>query len=254
MEKKNIIIYSIVALIVIALAGLFIAKANHKKAEQTPQAQTQNPTTPNQDNTNQQAAEQPVVAASKTCPAKGETVLQNIVNGKFQPTLDISNKVVTMQTNMGTFKVQLYDKDAPKTVENFVCLVQRGFYNGITFHRVAHGFVVQAGDPTGTGSGGESIYGGAFEDELYSDTPSYKAGYVKGVLAMANSGPNTNSSQFFIITGDGIDLPHNYTIFGKVISGLDVVEKIGAVPVTPQLGPEDGAPKTKITIIKATVN
>lgn len=173
-------------------------------------------------------------------------------NGRFKPSVDISNKVVTLDTSMGKIQLQMFDKDAPKTVQNFVCLVQKGYYDGIKFHRVAHGFVIQAGDPTGTGSGGESIYGAKFEDELYSDTPSYKAGYIKGTLAMANSGPNTNGSQFFIMTSD-VSIPHNYTIFGKVTSGLDVVEKIGAVPVDPGFGPEDGSPVTPVIINKATV-
>ena len=133
-----------------------------------------------------------------------------------------------------------------------MCLVAKGYYNGIIFHRVAHGFVIQAGDPTGTGSGGSSVFGQPFMDELYASTPSYKTGYVAGVLAMANSGPNTNGSQFFIMTADNSTLPHSYTIFGKVTSGMDVVSAIGSVPLVS--GVDDGAPVTPITITKATVN
>lgn len=168
--------------------------------------------------------------------------------------VDIAGKYVTLKVKgFGDIKVQLYDKDAPKTVENFLRLVNAGYYDCLTFHRVAKGFVIQGGDPTGTGSGGDSAFGGEFADELNPDTASYKAGYVKGVLAMANRGPNTNTSQFFIMIGD-VSLPHAYTIFGKVTTGLNVVDKIGAVDITPQLGPTDGAPKTPVVIEKATIS
>lgn len=169
-------------------------------------------------------------------------------------TEDISNKFVTLNVEgYGNIKIQLYDKDAPKTVENFLTLTARGYYDGITFHRISKGFVIQGGDPTGTGSGGESAFGGEFADELDPNTPSAKAGYAKGVVAMANRGPNTNTSQFFIML-DNNDLPHNYTIFGKVVEGMDVVDKIGQAPITPQMGPTDGAPVNKITITKATIS
>ncbi|MHB8871516.1 MAG: peptidylprolyl isomerase [Candidatus Doudnabacteria bacterium] len=175
-------------------------------------------------------------------------------NGKFKPAVDIANKTAVLQTSMGEISIKLYDQDAPKTVQNFVCLIQKGYYDGIKFHRVSHGFVIQAGDPTGTGAGGESIFGGKFEDELNPETASYKEGYVEGVLAMANSGPNTNGSQFFIMTDTRTDLSHAYTIFGKVTAGLDVVKKIGAVPVEPgPFGTEDGAPKTPVLINKAII-
>lgn len=235
-------IYTIAGIIAVLAAGIIYYQMHtHEADNKQPIQQTQ----PN-DQTNQQAASQP--AKDPCTDGSGKDA-----NGRFKPSVDISNKTVTLDTSMGKIQLQLFDKDAPKTVQNFVCLVQKGYYNGIKFHRVAHGFVIQAGDPTGTGSGGESIYGGKFEDELYPDTPSYKAGYVKGTLAMANAGPNTNGSQFFIMLAD-LNLSHDYTIFGKVSSGMDVVLKIGAVPVTPGLGPEDGAPVTPIIINKATVN
>lgn len=186
------------------------------------------------------------------CP-DGQNITQTDERGRFKPTLDISNKTAVLDTSMGKIAIQIYDKDAPKTAENFICLIKKGYYNGVSFHRVARNFVIQAGDPTGTGAGGKSVYGDTFEDELYPDAPSYQAGYKKGVVAMANRGKNTNSSQFFIMLADR-ELLKNYTIFGKVISGLDVVDKIGAVPINPgPLGPEDGAPKTKIIIKSATI-
>lgn len=172
----------------------------------------------------------------------------------MEESFSIKNKFVTLSVQgYGDIKVELYDEDAPKTVENFLRLTDKGYYDGVIFHRVSKGFVIQGGDPTGTGSGGESAWGGTFEDELNPNTASYKAGYTKGVLAMANRGANTNSSQFFIMLDD-VPLPHNYTIFGKVVAGQDVVDKIGAVEITPQMGPTDGAPKQKIVITKATIS
>ncbi|HZV12892.1 MAG TPA: peptidylprolyl isomerase [Candidatus Kapabacteria bacterium] len=164
------------------------------------------------------------------------------------------NPVAVIKTSMGTFECELYKDDAPKTVANFVGLSKKGFYNGILFHRVIKGFVIQAGDPLTKdksqmarwGTGGESIYGKEFEDELNPNTPSYKAGYVKGVLAMANRGPNTNTSQFFVMCGQ--TLPHQYTIFGKVIKGIDVVDKIDNVPTVP-----GDRPKVDVVIEKITI-
>ena len=146
-------------------------------------------------------------------PAPSESASSSVVVGK---------KAV-IETNYGKIEFVLYEKDAPKTVENFIKLADKGFYNGIIFHRVIKGFMIQGGDPTGTGMGGP---GYQFADELNTGTFSYKEGYKKGVVAMANAGPNTNGSQFFIMLAD-TPLPHNYTIFGKVISGQDVVDKMG---------------------------
>jgi len=135
---------------------------------------------------------------------------------------------VTIKTNKGEIKFQTYDADAPKTVENFVTLANKKFYDGVIFHRVIDGFMIQGGDPTGTGSGGAGANGSKFDDELDSSTESYKNGYNKGVVAMANAGPNTNGSQFFIMVAD-YALPNSYTIFGKVISGQEVADAIAKV-------------------------
>ena len=139
--------------------------------------------------------------------------------------------MITIDTNYGKIVFETYDGDAPKTVNNFVTLANKGFYNGLIFHRVIKGFMIQGGDPNGTGTGGP---GYQFEDELNPNTQSYKNGYKKGVVAMANAGPNTNGSQFFIMTADN-PLPNAYTIFGYVVSGQDVVDKIANV----QTGPND---------------
>jgi len=159
----------------------------------------------------------------------------------------------TIETSKGTIEVELYESDAPKTVANFVGLAEEGLYNGLIFHRVSKGFVIQGGDPSGNGTGGKSIYGKEFEDELNPSTPSYQAGYVKGTLAMANRGPNTNTSQFFIMLRDVPGMPKNYTIFGKVVKGLDVVDSIGTVEIVPQMGPSDGKPKVDVVMKKVSV-
>ncbi|RPH36013.1 peptidylprolyl isomerase [bacterium] len=155
---------------------------------------------------------------------------------------------------MGTIEIELFAEDAPKTVENFVKLAERKYFNGVLFHRVSKGFVIQGGDPTGTGAGGKSIWGKDFADELNPNTASYKEGYKKGVVAMANRGPNTNSSQFFIMLDDVSRMPKNYTIFGKVVKGLDVVDKIGDAEITPGMGPTDGKPKQDIMMKTVTVS
>ncbi len=133
--------------------------------------------------------------------------------------------MITIKTNFGDIQLETYDADAPKTVANFIALANKGFYDNLIFHRVIKEFMIQGGDPTGNGTGGP---GYQFEDELNPQTESYKDGYVKGVVAMANAGPNTNGSQFFIML-ENYPLPNNYTIFGKVVNGQEVVDKIGDV-------------------------
>jgi len=136
-----------------------------------------------------------------------------------------------METDLGVIEFELLTKDAPKTVENFRLLAARGYYNGVTFHRIVKGFMIQGGDPEGTGEGGQSAWGSSFEDEIDRHSPLYKAGYRRGLLAMANSGPNTNGSQFFIMHQD-YPLAPNYTIFGRVIRGIEVVDAIANTPTT----------------------
>jgi cyclophilin family peptidyl-prolyl cis-trans isomerase len=160
--------------------------------------------------------------------------------------------IASIVTDFGTIEMELYEKDAPKTVANFAGLAKEGYYNGIIFHRVVPGFVIQGGDSTGTGSGGRSIYGHEFDDELNPETKSYQEGYKRGILAMANHGPNTNSSQFFILLADQAWMPKKYTIFGKVIKGMDVVDKIAAVELVPR-GARDGRPKVPVVMKKVTI-
>ena len=137
----------------------------------------------------------------------------------------------TLQTNHGEIDIELFDEDAPKTVENFKKLAQDGFYDGVIFHRVISDFMIQGGDPTGTGSGGP---GYQFEDELNDHKVE------KGALAMANAGPNTNGSQFFIVTADACPwLDGKHTVFGRVASGMDVVSTIEQVDTGPGDRPRD---------------
>ena len=136
-----------------------------------------------------------------------------------------STTVAVIKTNMGTIEIELYDKQTPKTVENFVGLAKKDYYNGVIFHRVIDGFMIQGGDPTGTGRGGESFWGKKFNDEIVKE----RVFDSEGILAMANAGPNTNGSQFFITLAPTKWLNGNHTIFGRVINGMDVVRAIGKV-------------------------
>lgn len=156
----------------------------------------------------------------------------------------VNQPVVVFETNMGNIEITLKPDVAPKTCENFIGLVQKQYYDGIVFHRVIKSFMIQGGDPTGTGAGGESIWGKAFGDEV-----SPKIRFDKpGLLAMANRGPNTNGSQFFITTVATPWLHMKHTIFGEVTAGYDVVKKIE----TTQTGPGD-RPLQTMKIVKAYV-
>jgi len=133
--------------------------------------------------------------------------------------------IAVIKTNMGNIEIELFAKETPKTVENFVTLAKKGYYKGIIFHRVIKNFMIQGGDPTGTGTGGQSAWGGKFEDEIVPSLVFDK----EGILAMANAGPGTNGSQFFITLAATPWLNGHHTIFGKVIKGMDVVKAIGVV-------------------------
>jgi cyclophilin family peptidyl-prolyl cis-trans isomerase len=150
--------------------------------------------------------------------------------------LDGSKKyTATIKTSHGDMTADLFVGDAPQTANNFVFLAREGFYDGVIFHRIINGFMVQTGDPTGTGRGGP---GYKFGDELKGPQT-----YTKGTLAMANAGPNTQGSQFFICHGTNAErLPKAYTIFGRVTDGLDVLDQIAGVPVRPGAGGEPSSP------------
>ena len=157
------------------------------------------------------------------------------------------NRTAVVQTNKGTIKFELLESDAPKTTENFITLAQRGYYDGVIFHRVIKGFMVQGGDPTGSGRGGESAWGGRFDDEIDKSSALYQTGYKKGTVAMANAGPNTNGSQFFIMHAD-YPLPPSYSIFGRVTDGLDVVDAIATCDTDRSDKPTSEVKMEKVTI------
>ncbi|WP_461225817.1 peptidylprolyl isomerase [Lacticaseibacillus suihuaensis] len=188
------------------------------------------------------------------------------------PQLDLEHfegPKAVMVTSLGTITLALFPEQAPKTVENFIGLAEKGYYNGVTFHRVIPDFMIQGGDPTGTGAGGESIWGKAFEDEFNPTVFN-----LQGALSMANAGPNTNGSQFFIVSNEHINqnmlgqmpgagypqpvidayknggtpwLDMRHTVFGHVLEGLDIVQKISKVKTTAD------KPNTPITIESVTI-
>lgn len=176
---------------------------------------------------------------------------------QFDQTVTKDEIAVEMVTNHGTIRLKLFPKLAPKAVGNFITHAKTGYYNGVTFHRVIDGFMIQGGDPTGTGAGGESIYGKPFEDEFSPYLFNFR-----GAVSMANAGPNTNGSQFFIVQNNELNpvfkeqmekagypqeaidyyvkyggtpwLDFRHTVFGQVIDGMDVVDKIAKVPTDAQ--------------------
>ncbi|WP_125583829.1 peptidylprolyl isomerase [Levilactobacillus cerevisiae] len=189
------------------------------------------------------------------------------------PQIDLANArgpQVTIETSMGTIQLQLFPEQAPKTVENFVTHAKAGYYDGLTFHRVIPNFMIQGGDPTGTGMGGESIWGQPFEDEFSQELYN-----LRGAVSMANAGPNTNGSQFFVVQDKDMTdqmqsqmadagfpaeivdaykdggtpwLDFRHTVFGQVIAGMDVVDAIAKVKTD-----ASDQPATPVTMDKVTV-
>jgi cyclophilin family peptidyl-prolyl cis-trans isomerase len=157
-----------------------------------------------------------------------------------------------IETDKGEIEFEFLAADAPKAVENFRLLAEHGYYDGVTFHRIVKGFMLQGGDPAGNGTGGESAWGGTFADEINPNSALYRGGYTRGLVAMANRGANTNGSQFFIMHQD-YPLPPNYVIFARVTKGLDVVDTIANVPTT--LGQDGGMsqPVTPPVMKKVTI-
>jgi cyclophilin family peptidyl-prolyl cis-trans isomerase len=151
------------------------------------------------------------------------------------------NRTATIETNQGTIEVELFEDKAPKTTKNFIDLAEKGFYNGVIFHRVIDGFMIQGGDPSGTGRGGP---GYKIDDEFHKDLKHDTA----GILSMANAGPNTGGSQFFITLAPTPWLDRKHAIFGKVTGGMDVVEKIGKTKVGAQDRPVEEVRMEKVTI------
>ncbi|MDD5098991.1 MAG: peptidylprolyl isomerase [Candidatus Colwellbacteria bacterium] len=227
MKKKAIIAIAIIGLVAISwflLPKVFKSRPseNNNYEYGQPQSESNKEEQPSVENNNNTGNKE---------PAKEEIKME-------------STYLITLKTNLGNISFETYNADAPKTVDNFVTLARKGFYNGVIFHRVIDGFMIQGGDPTGTGMGGP---GYTFEDELNPQSDSYKRGYVKGTVAMANAGPDTNGSQFFIMVAD-IPLPHDYTIFGHIVEGQDVANKISVVERDSR-----DKPLSPVTITEVTV-
>jgi peptidyl-prolyl cis-trans isomerase B (cyclophilin B) len=211
--------------------------------------------------------------SAKTTPKEGDKALNDTDFPQLTTEVADKEKLVEMQTTMGTIKIKLFPEFAPKAVENFVKHSEDGYYNGLIFHRVINDFMIQGGDPEGNGTGGESIYGKPFEDEF-----SNRLYNLRGALSMANSGANTNGSQFFIVQAPKVDssmisqmekagypntiikayeknggtpwLDHRHTVFGQVVEGMDVVDKIAGTPVGAQDKPKEDVIIKKINVLK----
>ncbi|MEH7156641.1 peptidylprolyl isomerase [Neobacillus drentensis] len=215
----------------------------------------------------------PKTTAPKTEQKEGE---QQVTTKDFpQLSTEVSDdeRLVEMETSMGNVKIKLFPEYAPKAVENFIKHSEEGYYDGLIFHRVIKDFMIQGGDPNGNGTGGESIYGTPFEDEFSDHLYN-----LRGALSMANSGTNTNGSQFFIVQSTSLDpamkeqmekagypkeileaydknggtpwLDHRHTVFGQVIDGMEIVDKIANTPVGAQDKPEKDVTIKKINVLK----
>jgi cyclophilin family peptidyl-prolyl cis-trans isomerase len=187
------------------------------------------------------------------CTPAGKTPAPVVNAGPTHPKIPAGAKSsggnhATIEMDQGTIEIELLPADAPKAVENFRLLAEHGLYDGLTFHRVIKGFMIQGGDPEGTGRGGMSAWGGMFDDELNRTSPLYRGGYKRGLVAMANAGPNTNTSQFFIMHAD-YPLPPNYVIFGRVTKGIEAVDKIVDLPTNPG----NDRPLTPVVMKKVTI-
>jgi cyclophilin family peptidyl-prolyl cis-trans isomerase len=218
--------------------ALGIAASFGVACQSGPGTPTAKPTTP------------PVAATSAAPKAAASPGAQSVAkqwSAAPANTLDPNAKYsATIKTSHGDMKADLFSKDAPNTVNNFVFLARENFYDGVIFHRIIKDFMVQTGDPTGTGMGGP---GYRFADEL--STPQ---GYARGTLAMANAGPNTQGSQFFICHTDlNSRLPKNYTVFGLVTQGLEVLDAIAGVPVGPSPSGERSKPQAEVKIQSVTI-
>jgi cyclophilin family peptidyl-prolyl cis-trans isomerase len=157
-----------------------------------------------------------------------------------------------IETDKGPIELEFFPSEAPKAVENFRLLAEHGYYDGLTFHRVVRGFMIQGGDPAGDGTGGQSAWGPPFEDEINRGSALYRDGYRRGFVAMANAGPNTNGSQFFILHRD-YPLPPDYVIFARVTGGMEVVDALAGTPTKLGADGEMSQPLTPPVIKTVTI-
>ncbi len=239
---KKIIVPLILVLIVIA-AAFYFTKTPSAQAPAETDTTTQNP--PQNDETANPETPAPTSTKTTTKANSNESKPMDLSQYKTPITLVDQNKsyVAKMKTTAGEMDIELNVKATPITANNFVFLAKKHFYDNVIFHRAIKGFMIQGGDPTGTGMGGP---GYKFADEPFTGE------YVKGTIAMANSGPNTNGSQFFIMHDD-YPLPPQYVIFGKVVSGLDVVDKIAEAPVSMSEMGEMSKPVNPVKILSVEI-
>lgn len=222
---------------VLLIAFMFASCGDKKETAKVDEKTTENKTA----GTNTDKDKKPQTENQNT--EKKDTSMTNTETaGKQEPGKTADGNYVIMETTMGKIKIKLFTDKAPVTTANFKKLVNQGFYNGIIFHRVIDGFMIQGGDPTGTGTGGSKE---TIQDEFGPGLKHSKA----GMLSMANRGPNTGTSQFFITLAATPWLDGKHAIFGEVVEGMDVVNKIGKV----KTGPND-KPVTEVKIVKATVS
>ncbi|MED1468783.1 peptidylprolyl isomerase [Bacillus salipaludis] len=212
-------------------------------------------------------------STSSTEQKEGDKKVSNAVYPQLTKEVSEKERLIEMETSMGNIKIKLFPEYAPKAVENFVKHSEKGYYDGLIFHRVIKDFMIQGGDPNGNGTGGESIYGAPFEDEFSNNLFN-----LRGALSMANSGQNTNGSQFFIVQKSDLDpsmkeqmekieypkeiiaayeknggtpwLDHRHTVFGQVIEGMDIVDKIADTPVDRKDKPKKDVVIKRINVLK----
>lgn len=224
MQRHHIGLLSLLAVVTVLAAGC--SKANSDSAVSDPYARTTDTS-----------------RASAPLESTPSSVTNSFISMPTSTLDQTKTYTAILKTDKGDIEIALTGDKTPITVNNFVTLAQKGFYNGTIFHRTIEGFMIQGGDPTGTGTGGP---GYKFDDEPFDGE------YTKGTVAMANAGPNTNGSQFFIMQAD-VPLPKNYVIFGRVTKGLDVVDAIATAPVMMSPSGEDSQPVTPVKIQTATI-
>jgi peptidyl-prolyl cis-trans isomerase A (cyclophilin A) len=194
------------------------------------------------DNNKQQTTTNTTTPPSNTTTQTKDTTTKKDTTTTTSKDTKSEGDIVKMETSMGTIKIKLYSDKAPITTGNFKELVKKGFYNGLIFHRVIDGFMIQGGDPTGTGAGGSEK---KIKDEFHPELKHSK----EGILSMANAGPNTGSSQFFITLAPQPHLDNRHSVFGEVIEGMDVVKKIGKTKTGAGDKPEKEVKMTKVTLV-----
>ncbi|CAN5559111.1 hypothetical protein BH10BAC5_BH10BAC5_21180 [soil metagenome] len=236
---KNLKLFSLVML----LTAFVLIGCGEQKTEEIKTSDTKTETKINTNTTTTPNSTTTESSTTSTTTTKVDTIKKDGTVTKDEPKTDATGHIMKIETTMGTIKAKLFANEAPMTVAHIETLVNKGFYNGIIFHRVIDGFMIQTGDPTGTGTGGS---GTKIKDEFGQGLKHTKA----GTLSMANSGPNTGDSQFFITLDATPWLDGKHAIFGEVIDGMDVVKKIGKVATDKAKGDR---PVTEVKMTKVTM-